>query len=142
MSRTTVLQIVLWAICVYHIVLGGGAFLSSTIAEQTARSIFGIALHMDEQTAYVVRVLGVYALTFGLVAGIAATDPVRHRLLLNVVVVLYVLRIVAKLVFKDEAVMGLAYTEGRIYAEAAMLAAFAAAVLFLRPRTSTVSRPA
>ena len=137
MSRTTMLQIVLWGICAYHIVLGGGAFLSSAIAEQTARTIFGITLRMDDQTAYVVRVLGVYALTFGLVAGVAATNPVRHGVLLNVIVVLYALRIVIKLVFKDEAVMGLAYTAGRVYGEAALLAAFAIAVIALRPRTTT-----
>ena len=46
-------------------------------------------------------------------------------------------RIVIKLVFKDEAVMGLAYTAGRVYGEAALLAAFAIAVIALRPRTTT-----
>lgn len=136
MTRTTLLQIVLWAICAYHVVLGGGAFLSSAIAEQAARSIFGITLSMDAQTAYVVRVLGVYALTFGLVAGIAATNPARHGILLNVIVVLYALRILVKLVFKDEAVLGLAYSSGRVYAEVALLAGFGAAVWLLRPRSA------
>jgi hypothetical protein len=137
MNRTTLLQIVLWAICGYHVVLGGGAFLSSAIAEQAARSIFGISLQMDAQTAYVVRVLGVYALTFGLVAGIAATNPARHGTLLNLIVVLYVLRILVKLVFKDEAVLGLAYSAARVYAETGMLAAFGIAVWLLRPRPAT-----
>ncbi len=134
MNRETVLKLVLWAICLYHVVLGGGALLSTPVAERIAHTVFGITLHMTPDVAYVVRVLGVYALTFGLLAGVAATDPVRHRALLNLVVVLYALRIVVKLAFKNEAVMGLDYTPTRIFVEAALLAAFGLSVLLFRPR--------
>lgn len=134
MNKEGVLKLVLWAICIYHVVLGGGALLSPHVAEQIARSIFGITLHMSPEISYVVRVLGVYALAFGLLAGAAATNPTKHRDLLNLIVVLYALRIVVKLAFKDEAVMGLAYTPIRVFVEAALLAAFGLSVLLLKPR--------
>lgn len=134
MNKEAALKVVLWAIAAYHIVLGGGAFLSARVAEQVAQSLFGIHLTLDPAMAFVVKVLGVYAITFGVVTAVAARDPARHRVLLNVIVLLYVLRIANKLLFKNEYVTGLEVSSARVWIESALLAAFGLAVLVLRPR--------
>jgi hypothetical protein len=137
MNRDVALKLVLWGIALYHVVLGGGAFLSGPLAQQIAHSIFGIELTLDPAMAFVVKVLGVYALTFGVVTLVAARDPVRYRVLLDVIVVLYVLRIVNKLAFKSQYVAGLHIAPTRVWIESAMLTAFALAVFVLRPRRAT-----
>jgi hypothetical protein len=134
MNKEAALKVVLWAIALYHVVLGGGAFLSAGAAEQIAQSLFGITLTLDPAMAFVVKVLGVYAITFGVVTAIAARDPVRHRVLLNVIVFLYVLRILNKLLFKTEYVTGLEISSTRVWVESALLAVFGLAVFVLRPR--------
>ncbi len=134
MTRESVLKLVLWAIALYHVVLGGGAFLSADLAQQLARSIFGIELTLDPAMAFVTKVLGVYAITFGLIAYIAARDPVRYRVLLNLIVFLYVLRILNKVVFKAEYLAGLHVSLTRLWVETALLSGFALAVYLLRPR--------
>ena len=72
MNRESVLKLLLWAIALYHVVLGGGAFLSVDLAQQIARSIFGIEVTLDPAMSFVTKVLGVYAITFGLVAYVIA----------------------------------------------------------------------
>lgn len=132
MTRESVLGIVLWAIALYHVVLGIGAFLSADLARRMARSIFGIDLVLDPAMAFVVKVLGVYAITFGFVAAVAARDPVRYRVLLDVILLLYVLRIANKVLFKSEYVRGLNIAPSRVWVESALLAGFAVAIFVLR----------
>jgi hypothetical protein len=141
MTRLTALRLVLWAIAIYHVVLGVGAFLSPDLAQQIAKSIFGIEIVLDPAMAFVVKVLGVYAITFGIVAVVAARDPARYRVLLDVIVVLYAMRIATKLLFKSQAIAGLDVGPTRIWVEAALLAGFGLAVLLLRPRPEVSAAP-
>jgi hypothetical protein len=134
MTRKTALRLVLWAIAIYHVVLGGGAFLPPEQAQGIARSIFGIDIVLDPAMAFVAKVLGVYAITFGIVAFVASRDPVRYRVLLDLIVVLYAMRIATKLLFKSQAIVGLDVAPTRVWVEAALLAGFALAVFLLRPR--------
>ena len=136
MNRDLGLKAVLWMIAVYHFVMGVGAFLSADLAQKMAHSIFGIDLTLDPATSFIVKVLAVYAITFGEIAMIAARDPMRYRVLLNVVVFLYVLRIVNKIVFKSQYVAGLHIAPTRVWVECVLMAGFALAVYVLRPRTS------
>ena len=139
MSRQAALRALLWLIALYHILFGAAAFLSASMAERLASSVFGIRLVMEPAMAYVVKVLGTYAITFGVMAAVAARDPVRHRPLLHVIVLLYALRVVTKLVFKAQYAAGLQVADGRIWTEAALLLGFALGVFLLRPRPSAGS---
>jgi hypothetical protein len=134
MSKLSSLKIVLWMICVYHVLLGLAAFLSEDLAAQVARGVFGLRLDMTPQLSYVVQLLGVYAVIFGLITGLVAIDPLRHRVLLNVVVVLYVLRIVNKLLTINEFEQAFGASMTKVWIDVVLLAAFGAAVFLLRPR--------
>src|SRR5687767_2137085 len=96
MDKTGLLQVVLWLIALYHVLMGLGAMLSARIVEGLARGVFGMRLQLTPASAYLAKLLGIYAAVFGAVVGIAATDPTRYAVLLDVIVVLYVLRIVNK----------------------------------------------
>jgi hypothetical protein len=134
MSKRLALQIVLWAICLYHVVLGGGAFLSEDVAAWLAELLFSIKLEPTPQLSYVVKLLGVYALVFGLVSGTAALAPERHPTLLNLVIALYALRVLNKLVFSELFTRAFAAPPARTWIDIAMLTAFGLAVALLKPR--------
>ena len=134
MTREMLLKLVLWGIGLYHVVLGGGAFLSAGLAQQMAKTLFGIEIALDPAMSFVAKVLGVYAITFGIVAFIAARDPARYRVLLNLIVFLYVLRILNKILFKADYLSGLHVSPTRLWVETALLTGFALAVFILRPR--------
>ena len=133
MDRHGLLVVVLWLIAVYHVLMGIGALLSDRVAEQLAWRVFGLRLKLTPQSGYLVKLLGIYAAAFGAVAGVAAGAPERYPALLNVVVFLYVLRIVNKLAFRKVQVEDFGASDSRILADAFMLAAFGLSVLLLKP---------
>src|SRR4051812_35315106 len=101
MNKQRLLSVVLWLICLYHVFLGFTAFLSEDMAVRIADVVFGIKLEPHPQVSYLGKLLGVYAVAFGLVVAAAALDPPRHPALLNIVVALYAMRILNKIVFAD-----------------------------------------
>jgi hypothetical protein len=134
MNKLTGLKIVLLLICVYHIVLGAAAFVSDDLAVRIGRTIFGLNLEMTPQLGYIVQLLGVYALIFGVMTGFVAADPVRHSVMLNVVVILYALRVLNKFLSMDEFRQAFGASMAKVWTDVVLLAAFGVAVLVLKPR--------
>src|SRR6266581_476448 len=89
MSKRLALQLILWSICIYHIVLGVCSFLSEDVAVRLADILFSIRIEPTPQLNYIVKLLGIYAGVFGLMAATAALAPERHATLLNLVILLY-----------------------------------------------------
>jgi hypothetical protein len=134
MTRIPALRVVLAMICIYHVGLGLAAFVSDAMAVSLARSIFGLNLDMTPQLSYIVQLLGVYAIVFGLITGLMAVDPLRYPLMLNVVVVLYVLRVLNKFLSMGQFEQAFGASMTRVWTDVVLLAAFGTAVLVLRPR--------
>jgi hypothetical protein len=136
MSKRFALQLVLWSICIYHIVLGACGFLSEDVAVRLADLLFSVKVEPTPQVSYLVKLLGIYAVLFGLMTATAAVAPERHPTLLNLVVLLYALRVLNKLVFSDLFVQAFAAPPARTWVDIAMLLAFGLAVALLKPRTT------
>lgn len=134
MNKTAALRVVLAMICIYHVVLGLAAFVSDAMAVTLARSIFGLNLDMTPQLSYIVQLLGIYAITFGIITGIMAADPLRYPVMLNVIVVLYVLRVVNKFLSMGQFEQAFGASMSRVWTDVVLLAAFGTAVLVLRPK--------
>jgi hypothetical protein len=135
MNKLLLLKVVLWLICLYHVFMGAAAFLSEDTAARVAEVAFGIHLQMAPQTSYIVKLLGVYAIVFGLMVALTALDPVRYTRFLDVVVVLYALRILNKLVFAKLFTEAFEAPPYRAWVDIALLAAFGLAVFLLKPRS-------
>jgi hypothetical protein len=136
MNKMTGLKVVLAMICIYHVVLGLATFVSGDLTVKLAKSIFGLNLEMTPQMSYIVQLLGVYAIAFGLVAGLAAADPLKHPVLLNVIVVLYALRILNKLISMNQFQQAFGASMAKVWTDVVLLAAFGIAVVALRPGRS------
>jgi hypothetical protein len=134
MTRLVGLKIVLWLIALYHVILGVAAFISLDLTLWIAKAMFGVDVELTPQSSYIIRLLGVYVLVFGLLVVLLALDPGRHSVLLSVVVVLYICRILNKIIFIDLFTTAFGATSTRAWIDVAMLAAFGLAVLVLWPR--------
>lgn len=133
MNKKMALQIVLLLICAYHLVLGVAAFLSEDTAVWLAELLFGIRIQPTPQLSYIVKLLGVYVVSFGLMAGVAALAPERYPILLNLVIMLYVFRVLNKIIFSDLFIAAFAAPPIRTWIDVALLVAFGGAVAVLKP---------
>lgn len=133
MDRLELLRIVLYLIAAYHLLLGAGGLLSTDTATKLARDLFGMELEVTPQSAYLTRLLSVYALAFGYFAGVAAADPSRNPALLDGIVLLYTLRIGLKLGSLKVYEEAFRASASRVWADAALLALFGLSVLLLKP---------
>jgi hypothetical protein len=136
MNKQTFLKLVLLAISIYHLFLGLAPFLSDVLTVQLARSVFGLKLEMTSQLSYIVKLLGVYAMVFGFVCGVAAFNPAKYRALLNIIILLYIFRVVNKLAFMGKFAQAFDAPVQRIWIDIALLAFFGLAVLLLKPRNA------
>jgi hypothetical protein len=134
MDKRLGLQLVLWSICIYHVVLGACGLLSEDLAARLADVLFGMKVNPTPQLNYIVKVLGIYAIMFGLLAATAARKPERHPVLLNLIILLYVLRILDKIIFANLFITAFSAPPSRVWLDVACLAAFGLAVAFLKPR--------
>jgi len=96
-----VLQALLWMICAAHVIIGLGLNFVPGFAPQLA-GLYGATVEWTPQFSYILKPLGAFMLTVGLLAGVAATDPVRYAAIVYGVATLLVLRSAQRILFSDE----------------------------------------
>ena len=138
MRTHLVLRVVLGIICVSHLLLGVLAFvgLPGQVADAVA-TVYGANLSREEitpQLQHVVRMLGAYMIAFGVLAGYALLDPVRNRFAIDVLVLLFLERVVQRLLFADEIRAAFDMTAARLWLQAGFFLVFPVLLLIFRPR--------
>jgi hypothetical protein len=131
-----VLQGLLWFVCAAHVVIGVGVNLAPGFPPFMA-AIYGATVDWTPQFTYILKPLGAFMLTVGLLAGIAAADPVRHAAVVYAVAVLFVIRSAQRVVFADETLRAFGVTLARDVAVASFFLALALALVVLGRRIST-----
>ena len=141
MSRLLMLRIVLGIICASHLLLGAVAFAGLPGgAAETVASLYGGSFpagSLTPQLQHVGRMLGAYMLAMALLAGVAAADPLRNRVGILVIALLFLERVLQRLLFAGEAQQAFAIPPGRMWAQTLFFLAFPVALLLLYPRTGT-----
>jgi hypothetical protein len=145
MTRLQGIRIVLVIICLSHVVLGGLAFLGlpGRVAEAVAAS-YGATLSRAEITGelqHVIRMLGAYMLAVAVLAGYAIADPVRNRFAIDVIVVLFLERVLQRVIFAEEVRSAFEVSAGRLWLQTAFFLAFPVLLLLLRPRATSTAPP-
>ncbi len=136
MSRQRLLAAVLVVISIYHLFLGGLPFLPADFAARTVKSVFGMTVLVTDQLHYVAKLMGIYMIIFGIFAGIAAKDPVKHRAVINVGVLLYALRLINRLVSAGQVRAAFEIPPVWMWIEVVLLLFFGGALWLLRPKTA------
>jgi hypothetical protein len=130
-------KIVLLAIAVYHMAFALMTIVSDEMAATVAKHVFGVTLDMSPQVMYMVKVLGVYGAVFGVFVLVVALNAARYASLIYIVMGLYIARIATRLIFLPGVSESFKIAQPRIFIGAGLLAAFALAVTFVRPKRTS-----
>jgi hypothetical protein len=122
----------LWIICTYHIVCGLIPNLFPNHALALAERLSGMNIQAAPQFIALTKPFGIYAITFGIMMGLAAWNPVKNRALITVGVILFALRIFQRLTGLQEAEQVFGVTPDRSMITIAIVSCFAIALTWLR----------
>ena len=131
-KKHTPLRTLLWLICIYHVGFGLLANAPSDLMRQCAVSMLGINLPANAALDYVIKPFGIYVMTFGVMMGVAAWNPVKNRALISVGVVLFVLRIAQRLLNLEAMQQAFGVAPSRNLATVAVVAVFGLALAWFR----------
>jgi len=93
------IRVVLWVIAAYHFIAGLAAVFFQEAALKLGGWFFGVGITMTSQTELLVRYLGAFGLSFGVMAVLAARSPEKNRAVLYGFVVYFVVRAISRVVF-------------------------------------------
>lgn len=128
------LKVLLWLVAFYHIAGGIAATFSQQFALQLGYMLFGVNVSITPETQVLVRYLGAFALTLGLLMVFAAFDPVKNKKIIYGGIAYFFIRAFDRIVFWkaiDECGAGPLPNWGRI----AFILFFGIALFILRPKT-------
>jgi hypothetical protein len=106
------LQVLLGLAGVAHVLIGAGVNLSSRFPAVVAR-LYGAQIDWSPQFAYILKPLGVFMIVLGALILAAARDPVKHGAVVNALVTLLALRILQRIVCRQEIADAFAMTAQR-----------------------------
>jgi hypothetical protein len=92
------LQVMLWFVCAAHILIGGSINLFPGMLPIIADA-YGANVNWTAEFTYILKPLGAFMVTLGLIAAIAARDPLRYRPVVYAFVLLFVMRCLHRLLF-------------------------------------------
>lgn len=132
-NNDLVVRVICWVVAGYHILAGVAATLFGESAVTIGSLLYGVAIEMDGQTELLVRYLGAFAISFGVLMVFAALDPVRNVRIIHGAVVYFVVRAFDRVVFAD---LLNEHTTGPMpnYGRLVIIVMFAMALLWFMPR--------
>lgn len=102
MDKTlNLLKVVLWSVCLFHLLVGAGLNLSESMAPLMAE-MYGAEVNWNPELSYIIKPLGVFMVALGVAAAGAAMDPLKNRVIIYSFATLFVLRAIQRLVFAQE----------------------------------------
>jgi hypothetical protein len=128
-----VLKFLLWLASASHLTLGLSGILSPTLAIAAARFFYGAQLEATPALVHVLRIIGAYMLAVGVLAAVAARDPVRHRPIIVTLAVLLAVRVLQRVVHAEEIRATFQISALRLAFQSAYFALYAAALWLLKP---------
>lgn len=132
-NRHTALRGLLWIICIYHVICGLIPNLFPNQVPALAAQLSGMQqVQAAPEFIALAKPFGVYAITFGVMMGLAAWNPVKNRALISVGIVLFALRIIQRLTGLQEAEEVFNVPVGRSMITIGIVSCFAIALTGLR----------
>jgi hypothetical protein len=100
-NQLKLVQIYMTFIAATHLVIGLGINLSRQFMERTA-DVYGAQADFTPQFLAVLHPLGAFMIVLGLLAAVAASDPLRYRPIVYCFVVLFLIRTLQRIVFAHD----------------------------------------
>ena len=140
-STVALLRFTMWFVCIFHIGVGLALNLDIGLKEWVATSLYGAHPDWsDAQFVYILKPLGAFMISLGVIAAIAARDPLGQRGIVYAFSLLFALRALQRLVFLGESSRAFAIAPGRTIGAMVAMVALALLLLYLaRAAGPTVS---
>jgi hypothetical protein len=140
MMKDAALRIVLLLVGLAHLVLGLIANLASpeTVAKVVSQS-YGATIEVTAQAHHVLRILGVFMIGIGIMAGLACRDPRRNQAVIMGIISVLVLRVVQRVLLAQEITSTFHISSARLWSQAAFFLLIAILLFVLRPKASPAS---
>lgn len=127
-----VFRSILWIICIYHVAIGVILNLPADQLKHLLEIVFGTTKNLTSQALFIVRILGIYMLIFGIGMGLAAWDPIKNRALLSCGAILIAIRALQRLLQADYLAEAFGIASERNWIMAIILAGFAVVIIAFR----------
>jgi len=93
----------LWIVCAFHILVGLSLNVDIGLREWVGSSLYNAQVDWsDGQFAYIMKPLGAFMIALGVMAAMAARDPLGNRPIIIGFAVLFTMRGLQRLLFMDE----------------------------------------
>jgi hypothetical protein len=131
-SSVGLLQICMWIVCIFHVSVGLALNLDIGLKEWVGSGIYGARVDWsDAQFVYILKPLGAFMIALGIMAGIAARDPLGKRAIVYGFVVLFCLRALQRIVFMGDTQATFAIPPARSLTTMVVMFAIAALLVIL-----------
>lgn len=95
------LQALLWGICAFNTIIGIGLNVSADFPQFVA-GYYGAEVEWTAALLYIIKPLGAFMVVIGVLAGVAARNPLQHAAIIYGVAFLFLLRGIQRIVFMEE----------------------------------------
>jgi hypothetical protein len=95
------LKLLMWGVCAFHVIVGVGLNLFPEFPKLMAE-YYGATVDWTPDFLYIIKPLGAFMLVMGVLAGVAATDPLKNAPIVYGFILLFVLRTLQRLVHQGE----------------------------------------
>ena len=131
----------LWLVCIFHVVIGLALNLDVGAKEWIGKLYSATVNWDDPQFVYILRPLGAFMIVLGILAAVAARNPLRHQAIAFGFVLLFFLRGLQRLIFLKEIENAFAIPGSRSLVQMAVMWALAAALFALTRAAARGSGP-
>lgn len=134
----------LWIVCAFHILVGLSLNVDLGLKEWVGSTLYNAQVDWsDGQFAYIMKPLGAFMIALGIMAALAARDPLGHRSIIIGFAALFTMRGLQRLLFMNEIESVFAIPSSRSMVQMVVMLSLALALmLLLRAATAGSGRPA
>lgn len=130
------LRCILALVGISHLILGVIGFTSGEIAVRAARIIYGTPFTLTPEASYIVKMLGVYVFTLGILAAFAWRDPIKNKAIINGLILFFSLGVLQRICFAGQIHAAFDISYGRIWINTIFFFIFALTLFLLRPKAT------
>ena len=134
----------LWIVCAFHVLVGLSLNVDLGLREWVGGTLYSAQVDWsDGQFAYILKPLGAFMIALGVMAAMAARDPLGHRSIIIGFAVLFTMRGLQRLLFLGEIERVFAIPSSRSLVQMVVMLSLALAlVLLLRAASAGEGRQA
>ena len=131
-ANVTRLSWFLWIVCAFHILVGLSLNVDLGLREWVGSSLYNAQVDWsDGQFAYIMKPLGAFMIALGVMAAMAARNPLANRSIIIGFVILFTMRGLQRLLYMREIESVFAIPSSRSLVQMVVMLAFAVALWLL-----------